>query len=247
MSEQRPILERRLARVVTLPPAGPGQFGPAHTVVEVLGGESYGDTDPFILLMDDRIDGKPIGGPHPHAGFETVTLILEGGMVHDSGKLAPGDMQWMTAGSGVIHGEGLEGSSAGSGRARILQLWLTLPQVPKRWAPPGFQDQAYADLPVRREPGVEVRVYSGSSGGVRSKTLNHVPVTLVELLLEPGRAWPRSCPPPSMASSTSWRARSPSAPMPRRCDRARSAGWIGRSVTGRARSQSPARARAGRG
>ncbi len=177
------VLPRRLGRVVTLPPAGPGQFGPAHTVVEVLGGESYGDTDPFILLMDDRIDGKPIGGPHPHAGFETVTLILEGSMVHDSGRLGPGDMQWMTAGSGVIHGEGLEG--AGAGRARILQLWLTLPKA-SRWAPPGFQDQAYADLPVRREPGAEVRVYSGSSGGVRSPTLNHVPVTLVELLLSPG-------------------------------------------------------------
>lgn len=183
MSEQRPVAKRRLSRVVTLPPPGPGQFGPAHTVVEVLGGESYGDTDPFILLMDDRIDGQPIGGPHPHAGFETVTLILEGSLVHDSGRLEPGDMQWMTAGSGVIHGEGLEG--AGAGRARILQLWLTLPRS-KRWAPPGFQDQSYAELPVRREPGVEVRVYSGSSGEVRSKTLNHVPVTLVELLLEPG-------------------------------------------------------------
>ena len=178
-----PEVARGLGRIVTLPPAGPGQFGPAHTVVEVLAGESYGDTDPFILLMDDRIDGTPMGGAHPHAGFETVTLMLEGVLKHDHGEVKPGGMQWMTAGSGVTHGEALE--APGSGRARLLQLWLTLPKA-ARWAPPGVQDQDYEDLPVRREPGVEVRVYSGRSGGVVSKTLNHVPVTMVELRLEPG-------------------------------------------------------------
>ncbi|MGA9525480.1 MAG: pirin-like C-terminal cupin domain-containing protein [Myxococcaceae bacterium] len=176
-----PPLVRHLARVVTLPPPAPGQFGPAHTVVPVLGSENYGDTDPFILLMDDRIDGQPIGGPHPHAGFETVTLVLKGSFVHDDGRLGPGDVQWMTAGRGVVHGEGLEHA----GQARILQLWVTLPKA-QRWAPPGYQDLEYAELPVRREPGVEVRLYSGTSGEVRSPTLNYVPVTLAEFLLEPG-------------------------------------------------------------
>ena len=67
-TSSHPPLVRHLARVENLPPQAPGQFGPAHTVVPVLGSENYGDTDPFILLMDDRIDGQPIGGPHPHAG-----------------------------------------------------------------------------------------------------------------------------------------------------------------------------------
>ncbi|NNC18290.1 pirin family protein [Corallococcus exiguus] len=183
MSTQRmDVLERRLARIIDLPEPTQGQFGPAHTVVPVISPEDYARSDPFILLMDDRIDGKPIGGPHPHAGFETVTLVVKGGMTHDSGSLGEGDVQWMTAGSGVIHGEGLEGDL---GQARILQLWLTLPKA-QRWVPAGYQDLPYAELPVRREPGVEVRLYSGTSGTVRSATKNYVPVTLAELQLEPG-------------------------------------------------------------
>ncbi|NOK36140.1 pirin family protein [Corallococcus exercitus] len=181
-TQRRDVLERRLERIIDLPAPAPGQFGPAHTVVPVISPEDYARSDPFILLMDDRIDGKPIGGPHPHAGFETVTLVVKGGMTHDSGRLGEGDVQWMTAGSGVIHGEGLEGDL---GQARILQLWLTLPKA-QRWVPAGFQDLPYAQLPVRREPGVEVRVYSGTSGPVRSATKNYVPVTLAEFQLEPG-------------------------------------------------------------
>lgn len=184
MSIQRPqeSVARRLAKVITLPPPAPGQFGPAHTVIPVISPEDYAQSDPFILLMDDRIDGEPIGGPHPHAGFETVTFVVKGGMVHDDGRIGEGDVQWMTAGSGVIHGEGLDGMN---GQARILQLWLTLPKA-QRWVPAGYQDLHYSELPVRREPGVEVRVYSGSSGAVTSPTKNYVPVTLAEFLLEPG-------------------------------------------------------------
>ncbi|NOK21336.1 pirin family protein [Corallococcus carmarthensis] len=183
MSTQRvDAVERRLERIIDLPAPVQGQFGPAHTVVPVISPEDYARSDPFILLMDDRIDGEPIGGPHPHAGFETVTLVVKGGMTHDSGRLGERDVQWMTAGSGVIHGEGLEG---GMSQARILQLWLTLPKA-QRWVPAGYQDLAYAELPVRREPGVEVRLYSGTSGPVRSATKNYVPVTLAELQLEPG-------------------------------------------------------------
>jgi hypothetical protein len=175
------IHERRMAQVITLPEPVQGQFGPAHTVVPVISPEDFARSDPFILLMDDRIDGQPIGGPHPHAGFETVTLVVKGGMVHDSGRLGERDVQWMTAGSGVIHGEGLEHA----GQGRILQLWLTLPKA-QRWVPASYQDIPYAQLPVRREAGVEVRLYSGSSGAVRSDTKNYVPVTLAEFQLEPG-------------------------------------------------------------
>lgn len=189
ISHQPPGVERRLGRVIVLPEPMPGQFGPAHTVVPVIAPENYVLSDPFILLMDDRIDGQPIGGPHPHAGFETVTLVVKGGMVHDNGRLGERDVQWMTAGSGVIHGEGLEHA----GQARILQLWLTLPKA-QRWVPAGYQDIPYARLPVRREPGVEVRLYSGSSGAVRSDTKNYVPVTLAEFLLEPGATFEQDLP-----------------------------------------------------
>ncbi|WP_224360964.1 pirin family protein [Hyalangium versicolor] len=183
MASTRPQqgIERRLARIIDLPAPMPGQFGPAHTVVPVIPPGDYAHSDPFILLMDDRVDGQLLGGPHPHAGFETVTLVVQGGMVHDHGKLGERDAQWMTAGSGVIHGEGLDEA----GKGRILQLWVTLPKA-QRWAPPSFQDIPYSELPVRREAGVEVRLYSGNSGSVRSETKNYVPVTLAEFSFEPG-------------------------------------------------------------
>ena len=88
----------------------------------------------------------------------------------------------MTAGRGIIHGENV----ATKGKVRLLQLWLTLPKS-QRWTTPAFQDIRADAVPVRREPGVEVRVYSGASGRARSTTRNHVPVTLTEIAMEPAR------------------------------------------------------------
>ena len=74
MSQQRSI-----SRVVNVPPAVPGFVGPGHLAAPVVSPENFEMTDPFILLMDDHLDigNRPVGGPHPHAGFETVTLILD--------------------------------------------------------------------------------------------------------------------------------------------------------------------------
>lgn len=176
-------LQRSLARVVELPPAAPGQFGPNHTVVEVIKPEAWADQDPFILLMDDRVDGLLRAGPHPHAGFETVTFPVDGGMQSEggAGRLRPGDVEWTTAGSGIVHGP----DRPVSGKFRILQLWLTLPTA-RRWTEPDNQIIPGDEVPVRREPGVEVRLYSGTSGELSSPTRNRVPVTLVDVRLEPG-------------------------------------------------------------
>ncbi len=75
MSQQRSI-----SRVVNVPPAAPGFVGPGHLAAPVVSPENFEMNDPFILLMDDHLDigDRPVGGPHPHAGFETVTLILDG-------------------------------------------------------------------------------------------------------------------------------------------------------------------------
>jgi len=136
------------------------------------------------LLMDDHLDigNRQVGGPHPHAGFETVTLILDGAIYDrdEGGTLNTGEVQWITAGSGIIHSEDVRTK----GRVRLLQLWLTLPRS-ERWTAPEFQ-VIHADLvPLRHEPGAEIRVYSGSSGGLHSATRNHVPVTMIEINLEP--------------------------------------------------------------
>lgn len=177
------MVSRSLSRVIQLPPPARGQFGPDHTVVEVIRPDRWADQDPFILLMDDRLDGRLQAGPHPHAGFETVTFPLEGGMESEGGggHLRVGDVEWTTAGSGIVHGP----EKTIEGRFRLLQLWLTLPQR-DRWTTPDNQIIKGDAVPVRREPGAEVRLYSGSTGDLVSPTRNRVPVTLVDIRLEPG-------------------------------------------------------------
>ena len=131
MSQQRSI-----SRVVNVPPAAPGFVGPGHLAAPVVSPENFEMNDPFILLMDDHLDigDRPVGGPHPHAGFETVTLILDGAIYDrdEGGTLNAGEVQWMTAGSGVIHNEDVRTK----GKMRLLQLWLTLPKKNAGLSPP---------------------------------------------------------------------------------------------------------------
>jgi quercetin 2,3-dioxygenase len=178
--------------IVTAPPS-PGFIGEGHTAVTVVDAKDFARNDPFIVLMDDRIDlepGREAGGAHPHGGFETVTFVAEGELRdRDEGTLKEGDILWMTAGSGVIHNEHV----VPLGKTRILQLWLTLPRS-ARWSAPRFERIARDEVPVRREAGVEARIYSGSSGDLRATTHNYVPVTLVDLRLEPGARFEQELP-----------------------------------------------------
>jgi redox-sensitive bicupin YhaK (pirin superfamily) len=111
-----------------------------------------------------------------------VTLILDGAIYDrdEGGVIKAGEVQWMTAGRGIIHGEHM----ATKGKARLLQLWLTLPKA-QRWTTPGFQTIQAGAVPVRREAGAEVRIYNGASGSVRSTTRNHVPITMTEITMAP--------------------------------------------------------------
>ena len=181
------LLQRAIARTVTTPPPAPGFAGAGHTAVPVVDPARFVEQDPFILLMDDRVDmpaGVPIGGEHPHAGFEIATFLVEGA-VHDQdeGVLREGDLQWMLAGRGVIHNE----HAMPEGRTRILQLWMTIPAT-ERWSEPRLETVSHATAPVRRESGVEARVYSGSSGDARApeRSHGHVPTTIVDLRLDAG-------------------------------------------------------------
>jgi quercetin 2,3-dioxygenase len=186
-------LQRRIARTVTPPPLAPGFIGVGHLATQLVAPEDFPIDDPFILLMDDHLNigDRPVGGPHPHAGFETVTLILEGAIydADEGGVINRGEVQWMTAGSGIIHSENV----ATKGKVRLLQLWLTLPKR-ERWTTPGFQDIHERSIPVRREKSIEVRVYSGASGDQRSTTRNHVPVTLAEIKLDAGVSFEQDVP-----------------------------------------------------
>ena len=116
---------RKLVRVYT-PNDEPGFLGPDHKARHLVRGD-FKQTDPFILLMDDMLDKRdenPVGGEHPHAGFETVSLLLEGQMGDTKHKMKSGDFQIMTAGSGIVHTETIDRIA----RMRLLQLWLNLPK-----------------------------------------------------------------------------------------------------------------------
>ena len=185
--------DRGIGRVVTTAVPSPGFIGEGHTAVSVVDPNEFVRNDPFILLMDDRIDlevGRELGGAHPHGGFETVTFVVEGELRdRDEGTLRTEDVLWMTAGSGVIHNENVVPLR----KSRILQLWLTLTRS-ARWSAPRFEHITRDSVPVRREPGVEARVYSGSSGSARAMTHNYVPVTLVDIRLQAGASFEQELP-----------------------------------------------------
>jgi len=132
------------------------------------------DFDPFLLLDDlrnDRPEDYLAGFPwHPHRGIETITYVLAGTVEHgdsigNSGSIAAGDVQWMTAGSGIVHQEMPKGDA--EGRMHGFQLWANLPASLKMTAP-RYQDVKAGDVPVvTDDDGTRARVVCGSFWGAR--------------------------------------------------------------------------------
>jgi redox-sensitive bicupin YhaK (pirin superfamily) len=131
-----------------------------------------GEFDPFLLLDDFRSDNPDdyrAGFPwHPHRGIETITYVLAGAVEHqdslgNKGLLGSGDIQWMTAGSGILHQEMPQGDPRG--RMHGFQLWANLPSSLKM-TKPRYQDILGRDVPeVMEDDGTTVRVLCGSFGG----------------------------------------------------------------------------------
>jgi quercetin 2,3-dioxygenase len=137
----------------------------------------FGNTtefDPFLLFDDfrnDRPEQFQAGFPwHPHRGIETITYVLAGTVDHgdslgNRGTLGAGDVQWMTAGSGIIHQEMPQGDP--SGRMHGFQLWANLPRALKMTSP-RYQDVKGSDIPtITDDDGTQVRVICGSFWGQR--------------------------------------------------------------------------------
>ncbi len=156
------------------------------------------DFDPFMLLDEmgpmDIAPGDAKGAPdHPHRGFETVTYLLDGRFEHKdsqghSGELAPGDVQWMTAGAGVIHSEMPEtGFARTGGRLHGFQLWVNLPRRDKMMQP-RYQDIPSASIPVAKSSDglVKVKVIAGESLGKRAVIETRTPIMYLHFTLEPG-------------------------------------------------------------
>lgn len=159
--------------------------GPHLKIGKVLEPGRWTEFDPFLVMMEDRFQQGTFDF-HPHRGMETVTYVIDGKLKHEDnqggyGILEPGDVQWMTAGNGIIHSEDpLPGETVHS-----LQLWVNLAKKDKM-ATPRYQDIKAVDAPLRQVDGGIVRVFSGSSAEVQAQTMNHVPVTYVEMILDQG-------------------------------------------------------------
>ena len=159
---------------------------------------SFSEFDPFLLLDEmgpmNIAPGAAKGAPdHPHRGFETVTYILSGEMQHKdsqghAGKLSAGDVQWMTAGAGVVHSEmpSAEFQRTG-GTLHGFQLWVNLPQQ-KKMMQPRYQEIPSASIPVARTDDglVSVRVIAGESLGARAVIETVTPIMYLHFTLQPG-------------------------------------------------------------
>ena len=151
---------------------------------------------PFLLLdeMGPNVTGpgEAVGAPwHPHRGFETVTYLLDGRMQHEDsagnkGELNPGDVQWMTAGRGIIHSEVPhdEFQKIG-GRTHGFQIWVNLPAEHKMMAP-RYQEIPASESPTVESEGVWARVIAGECMGTTSSIDTVIPITLIHVKMEAG-------------------------------------------------------------
>ncbi|CEL95379.1 unnamed protein product [Vitrella brassicaformis CCMP3155] len=145
--------------------------------------------DPFLLLDEFNV-GAPAGFPdHPHRGFETVTYIYphsEGTFQHEDfcghkGTIGAGDVQWMTAGRGIVHAEMPHDERKSQG----LQLWVNLAAKDKM-CEPAYQELTHKELAVAEKEGVKAIVIAGEALGAKSPIFTRVPTTYIHLIMQPG-------------------------------------------------------------
>ncbi|PAA69903.1 hypothetical protein BOX15_Mlig020065g2, partial [Macrostomum lignano] len=180
-------LQRQMSRRVSQKLPGIEQDeGVGARVRRSIGRPEVARLDPFLLLDEFR-GSAPAGFPdHPHRGFETVTYVLEGAVRHEDflgnqGVIRPGDLQWMTAGRGIVHCE----MPHGEVECRGLQLWVNLPRTDKM-CEPAYQDLRSSDIPSRSQGGVTVRVIAGESLGAKSPVFTRTPTLYLDVTVQPG-------------------------------------------------------------
>lgn len=174
-----------------------GDGFPVHTVFSY--NELGRELTPFLLLdhagpRDFEPAEKPRGVDwHPHRGFETVTVVFDGEVDHQDsagnhGSIGPGDVQWMTAGSGVLHKEfHSPGFTRRGGRFEALQLWVNLPAASKMTTPM-YQPLLAKDFPVVKlaHDAGTARLIAGELGGARGPAATFTPIHLYDLHLRAG-------------------------------------------------------------
>lgn len=151
---------------------------------------------PFLLLDEmgptDYGPGEAVGAPwHPHRGFETVTYLLEGEMEHEDsvgskGTLSPGDVQWMTAGKGIIHSEMPTSKMiAKGGLIHGFQIWVNL-LAKDKMIEPRYQEISSNESNIAQKEGVWARVIAGECLGVESSIDTMIPITMIHVKMDKG-------------------------------------------------------------
>ncbi|MEO8009880.1 MAG: pirin family protein [Betaproteobacteria bacterium] len=167
----------------------PATDGAGVKLKRVIGGPALDMIDPFLLLDEFGSDDPQswiAGFPqHPHRGFETVTIMLDGRVKHadsvgNQGVIEAGDVQWMTAGSGIIHSEMPERAE---GRLRGFQLWVNLPGKLKM-IPPRYQDVRASRIASAAQAGATVRVIAGEAFGVKGAAHSLTQVRLLDVSID---------------------------------------------------------------
>lgn len=142
--------------------------------------------DPFLALDEFSVTA-PAGFPdHPHRGFETVTYMLQGAVTHEDfeghkGTIQAGDLQWMTAGRGIVHSE----MPAAQGTQKGLQLWINLSSKHKM-IEPRYQEMLSKDIAEVEKDGIKVRVIAGDALGTKSPIYTRTPTMYLDFTLKPG-------------------------------------------------------------
>ena len=183
--------QRTIKRIIT------GQSvrdGAGVQLNRLIGSSFVNNIDPFFLLDEfrsndpnDYIAGFPM---HPHRGIETITYMIEGSFTHrDSrgggGVLKSGEVQWMTAGEGILHEEM---PAMESGHLWGYQLWLNLPKKLK-WVEPAYQHLGKDDIPVFEKDGLKVVIISGEYEGLKGPASNYVPSEYYDVYIDKGKSY----------------------------------------------------------
>lgn len=195
MKSNAQLVERPIQHIVTAPRQ---KEGGGFIVRRPLPAQGLAHFDPFLLIDEmgpvQYGPGEAIGAPdHPHRGFETVTYLLQGEFEHkDSvghhGVLKPGDVQWMTAGSGVVHSEmPSRRILEQGGPMHGFQIWVNLPARLKM-TPPRYQEVPNENIPTATSADglAHVTVIAGEALGVKAVIDTHTPIVYQDWTLKPG-------------------------------------------------------------
>ncbi len=179
--------------------AAPHMVGDGFKVRNFIGKDLWNDLSPFLMLdYNEPWTVGPTEHPrgvdvHPHKGFETVSIAWSGRVAHEDssggkGEIGPGDVQWMTAGSGILHKEfHAESFSKTGGTFHMAQLWVNLPAKFKN-TPPAYQDLLDADMGRLQleNGGGELRIIAGEQKGVKGPARTFTRINIYDAKLNAG-------------------------------------------------------------